>query len=189
VRVESFEPTGEMRSLLPTYADVVPPDDAGRRVPLPQVAPGRYEGRFPTHGPGVYFLQVTQLDDQGQQLATQLAGYALPYAPEHQLAAPNRALLERLAAESGGPLVSRPEDSWRRDSRRTQQPQEVWTSLLMAALGLFVLDAAARRMRFSSYDLAGLRLATRRVAGNARHPWRLARIRLHPLRAGRRQPL
>ncbi len=63
VRVESFTPEGTFRNLLQTAADVSLPDGSGQRIPLLQTGPGRYEGRFPLAGAGVYALQVTQTDE------------------------------------------------------------------------------------------------------------------------------
>jgi hypothetical protein len=170
VRAEAFEPTGEFRNLLRTVAAVAPPAGPGTQVPLPQVAPGRYEGRFALRGPGVYFLEVTQTAEDGAAVARQTAGYALAQPPEQALAAPNRALLERLAADSGGPAVERPQEAWRRDTRHALQPQAVWPYLVGAALVLFVADVAARRLRLSTGDVAAARAALRRGLGRRAHP-------------------
>ena len=186
IRVEAFEANGEFRSLLQTYADVALPDGSGKRVPLPQVAPGRYEGRLALAGPGVYFLRVSQLADDGEVMAAQTTGYALPHLPEYQLLAPNRALLERLAATTGGPTVSQPLEAWRRDTRRASQPQDVWSYLLMAALAFFVVDVAARRLRFAVDDWLAVRAAARRLARAPWRQWRLPRPTLHPVQSGRR---
>jgi hypothetical protein len=186
IRVEAYEANGEFRSLLQTYADVALPDGSGKRVPLPQVAPGRYEGRLALAGPGVYFLRVSQLADDGEVMAAQTTGYALPHLPEYQLLAPNRALLERLAATTGGPTVSQPPEAWRRDTRHASQPQDVWSYLLMAALALFVVDAAARRLRFAVDDWLAVRATASRLARAPWRQWRLPRPTLHPVQSGRR---
>jgi Ca-activated chloride channel family protein len=186
VRVESSEPTGEFRNHLLTGADVAFPDGTGRHLTLPQTAPGRYEGRFPAATPGVYFFAVSQRDEQGVDVGRQVAGYALPQEAEYRLSDPNRVLLERLAADTGGPLVRQPQDAWRRDTVRALQPQDVWRYLVMAAVVLFVADVAARRMKPSMYDLSDLRV----VAGQRLSAARLIRVplpafKLHPIQDGR----
>jgi hypothetical protein len=187
VRVEAFEPTGEFRDRLATVADVVRADEAsGRRIPLPQTAPGRYEGQFGLSGPGVYFVHVTQTDAQGQVVSDQTTGYALPQLPEVQLTPANRVLMERLAADTGGPALNKPEEAWRRDTQHGWQPQEVWNELLAAALALFVLDVAARRMRLSLADVRVLRSGARRLSRARIWHWRPPRLSLHPLQGARR---
>jgi hypothetical protein len=184
IRVESAEPGGAFRNLLATYADVAPPQGAGRRIPLPQVAPGRYEGRVPLAGPGAYFVRVTQANAAGTIVAEATTGYALPYLPEYLVTPANRILLERLAADSGGPLVNMPAEAWRRDTRHGLQPREIWDWLIQAALALFVADVALRRLRPSGADLAVLGTAAggRVRAGLARWgAWRPALPALHPL--------
>lgn len=189
VRVESLESTGEFRNLLQTTVDVVPPSGPGRKVPLSQVAPGRYEGRFALLDPGVYFLNVTQSDDTGAVVASKLSGYALPQLPEYQLTPANRVLLERLAADTGGPRLNKPQEAWRTDTVHAWQPQEIWRELLMAALVLFVADVALRRMRPTRQDVRALGAATsRRLRGLRPRPISLPRVHLHPLQAGRRRP-
>ena len=104
IRVESFDAPGQYRNHLQTVAEVAFPDGTGQRVPVPQTAPGRYEGAFALDRPGVYFVQLTQTDPgNGRLVARQTTGYALPHLPEYAVNPANRVLLERLAADTGGP--------------------------------------------------------------------------------------
>ncbi|HEU5314813.1 MAG TPA: VWA domain-containing protein, partial [Chloroflexota bacterium] len=186
VRVESAEPTGEFRNHLLTSADVAFPDGTSRKISLPQTAPGRYEGRFPAATPGVYFFSVLQRNEQGEEVARQVAGYALPQLAEFRQSDPNRVLMERLAAETGGPLVRQPQDAWRRDTIRKLHPQDVWQYLVMAAVVLFIADVAVRRLKPSLYDVTDLRGAAGRRLAGARVPRiPLPAIRLHPIQGGR----
>jgi Ca-activated chloride channel homolog len=195
LRVESFETGGEFRNHLETYADIVFPQPAagstnaasGRRILLPQTAPGRYEGRLNLVGPGVYFVHVTQADSSGEVIASQTTGYALPHLAEYRVSASNRALLERLAADTGGPIVSRVDEAWLRNTTQRLQPQDVWNYLIMAALILFVVDVAARRIQPRVTDLRDTRNALRRRTVGWQMPRvSLPTIRLHPLQGGKR---
>jgi Mg-chelatase subunit ChlD len=188
VRVDSFDPSGSYRNLLQTWADVSLPDGSGRRIPLPETAPGHYEAPFDLAGAGVYALQVTQQDDAGQVVASETTGYALPYSPEYAATPANRILMERLAAETGGPVLDQPAEAWRRDTSHALQPQDVWKEALAVALLLFVADVAVRRLRPGASDARAVWAGVRRRAG-ALHPrrWPLARPVLHPLQAGRRR--
>ena len=152
-------PEGTFRNHLQTVAEVALPDGSGQRVPVPQTGPGRYEGRFPLAGPGVYFVQVTQTDPgNGRLVARQTTGYALPHLPEYAVTPANRVLLERLAADTGGPLLRDPPGCLApKPPRFGWRPQAVWPELLAGALVLFVADVAVRRLRLSRRDLAFLR--------------------------------
>jgi Mg-chelatase subunit ChlD len=185
VVVESFDVPGQYRNSLQTVADVALPDGTSQRVPLPQSAPGRYEGRFSAAAPGVYFVRVSQSDPQsGRLVARQTVGYALPHLPEYAVNPANRVLLERLAAETGGPLMREPADAWAKSARLPWQAQPVWPELLAAALVLFVADVAVRRLRPTRRDFAfaaaaagGARRLGRRLTPSIpfrrpRPPWR-----------------
>jgi Mg-chelatase subunit ChlD len=158
IRVESFDAPGQYRNHLQTVAEVAFPDGTGQRVPVPQTAPGRYEGAFALDRPGVYFVQLSQTDPgNGRLVARQTTGYALPHLPEYAVNPANRVLLERLAADTGGPLLRDPAGAWARPSRFGWRPQPLWPELLAGALALFVADVAARRLRLSRRDLDFLR--------------------------------
>ena len=104
------------------------------------------------------------------------------------MSAANRVLLERLAAESGGPRLNQPQEAWRRDTNHAWQPQEIWRELLMAALVIFVADVAIRRLRPGRHDLATARAQGRRWYQALRgRSWSLPRVTLHPVQAGRRR--
>jgi Mg-chelatase subunit ChlD len=188
VRVESFTADGRFRNLLQTVVDVSFPDGSGRLLPLQQTAPGHYEARFPLSGAGVYALQVTQTDDAGTVVASETTGYAQAYDPEFAVTPANRILLERLASDTGGPVLNRPVESWRRDTAQAWQPQDVWKEVLALALVLFVVDVAVRRLRPGVGDVRVAGSLARRLAGRL-HPRRWLRVRpvLHPLQAGRRR--
>jgi hypothetical protein len=187
VRADAVGPDGGFRNLLQTWVDVSPPAGGGRRIPLPQTAPGHYEGQFALSGPGVYALQVTQQDDAGAVVAAETTGYALPYAPEYAATPANRVLLERLAAATGGPVLDRPAEAWRRDTGHAWRLQDVWPDALAVALGLFVADVAARRLRPSARDArAAVRTVRRATAVLRPQRWPYGRPVLHALRASRR---
>jgi Mg-chelatase subunit ChlD len=189
VRVESLDPSGQFRNFLSSTADIVGPDGTGKRIALPQVAPGRYVARFPLATPGVYFIHVSQLGEDGALVAEHTTGIALPHLPEYQLSPANRILLERLAAESGGPVVNLPVEAWRRDTQPAWQPQDVWNYLIMAALVLFIADVAVRRLRPTLGDVAAGRAAAARLLRGRIGTWRripLPRLQLHPLQSRRR---
>ena len=155
VRVEALREDGSFLDRAPTEARIRPPSQARgttvTRLPLAQVAPGRYEGSFLAREPGVYGVEVAQQLPGGAE-RRELAGVVVPADPEHAHAGTNSALLGRLAHETGGRLLQDARQAFARDaSVRAAVQGERWDSLapLLAALALllFPLDVAARRLR------------------------------------------
>ncbi|HEY7060424.1 MAG TPA: VWA domain-containing protein [Chloroflexota bacterium] len=155
VRVEALREDGSFLDRAPTVARIRPPSQARgstvSQLPLPQVAPGRYEASFLAREPGVYTIEVVQqLPGGGER--RELAGVAVPADPEHAHAGANTALLGRLTHETGGRLLSVANQVYARDATtRAAAAGDRWDSLapLLAALALllFPLDVAARRLR------------------------------------------
>jgi Ca-activated chloride channel homolog len=155
VRVEALREDGSFLDRAPTQARIRPPSQARgttvAQLPLPQVAPGRYEGSFLAREPGVYGLEVVQgLPGGGER--RELAGVTVPADAEHAHAGTNSALLGRLAHETGGRLLHEATQVFARDaSTRAAVQGERWDSLapllIALALLLFPLDVAARRLR------------------------------------------
>ncbi|HLH23618.1 MAG TPA: VWA domain-containing protein [Chloroflexota bacterium] len=155
VTVEALREDGSFLDRAPTEARIRPPSQARgstvARLPLQQVAPGRYENSFLAREPGVYGVDVVQQLPGGAE-RHELAGVTVPADPEHAHAGSNRALLGRLTHETGGRLLQDAKQVFARDASLRAAPQgERWDSLtpLLAALALllFPLDVAARRLR------------------------------------------
>jgi len=152
VRAEALRDDGSFLDRAPTEARIRPPSGAGARLPLAQVAPGRYEGRFLADAAGIYQIEVAQ-ELPGGGSRSELAGLVVPADPERAEAGTNEALLTRLAHESGGRLLREPGEAFAADAGRPAAASgERWNPLapLLAALALllFPLDVATRRLRW-----------------------------------------
>ena len=92
------------------------PDDA--RVEFPARAsneePGAYVARCWTRKPGAYHARITVAGPDGSATGTQETGWVVqPHAEEFRNLSPNQALLEQIAAETGGELLALDElDEW-----------------------------------------------------------------------------
>ncbi len=151
-------------NFLPTAATVVDPRGGQEQVPLPQVAPGRYEAVVPVEDDGVYALQVAQTDSSGT-VANQSSGFVVPYSPEYRASGTNRPLLEQLARRTGGRLVSEPADAFVHDLPAVGAPRPLWPLLLVLAGLLFVVDVGVRRVRVTGLELRASYYAARRRLG------------------------
>lgn len=153
VVVDVYTAAGEPLNGLPVEARVAGPDGDVVTVPLVQSAPGRYEGRAPASRPGAYTVTVAARDPRGPRVRT--AGFVVPYSPELRDLTANRSVLARIAEATGGRLLATPRDAVAA-SRSARTPAEAWPYLAAAAVGLFLLEIAWRRVPAIGEWLRGL---------------------------------
>ncbi len=128
---------------------VLQPSKSSNAVHMEQVAPGRYTGRFPVEETGEYFLSLFGSED-GAPVPINTFGYGVPYTDEFSVARVNRDLLERLAAQTNGQVLdpgSAPMDLFTVKGGAMELQRPLWPWLCLAAILLFVLDAAVRKIR------------------------------------------
>jgi hypothetical protein len=149
VRAEALREDGSFLDRAPTEAVIRPPGGAPVRLPLPQVAPGRYEASFLARAPGVYPVEVVQQLPDGST-RREVGGATVAADPERAHAGTNMALLNRLAHDTGGRVLTDPGQVYQRTGAASPAGER-WASLapLLATLALllFPLDIAARRLR------------------------------------------
>ena len=115
-------------------------DESPRKIPMRQVAPGRYTAKFALGESASYFHVV----DAGGRVVWR-GGLQKTYPPEFDAIGPNYANLRRLAALTGGLLVE-PQGLTEiaRTGRQTGR-WEIWPWLAAVALALMLLDWLASR--------------------------------------------
>jgi Ca-activated chloride channel family protein len=133
---------------------------AERRIALAETAPGHYEGAL-TAGleAGALLFQAT-LTRAGAPVGEATGRLALPFAPELRPSIPatgdgddalrGPALLAAVTARTGGRVLTNPLDILDpgHDHRETRQPLR--TPVLLASLGLFLVDVLLRRIRLDA---------------------------------------
>ncbi len=129
---------------------------------LTQTAPGHYEGYFTPKNAGAYIVNVQGQGQTGDTTGkkvnlTQTIGAVASYSPEYKQLGTNTALLKDIAGLTGGRVLTNPAEAFSQDLTRTTRQQEIWPWLLLAAILLFPLDIAVRRIRLA--PLAFLRNA------------------------------
>ena len=158
------QPDRQYLNFLPSQSVVVDPSGNQTTVPLPQVAPGRYEATVPVQADGVYTLTATQTDTDGSG-AVVSSGFVVPYSPEYGLTATDQSGLDALARHTGGRLVSDPADAFAHTLPSVGSPQPLWPLLLAIVAALLVLDVGVRRVRLSGPELRAGYSAVRRRLG------------------------
>ncbi len=77
--------------------------------PVPS-EPGLYSASYVQHGSGGYLTEATVRDDKGVEIGRAKSGWVSePAADEFRSLAPNRALLEQIARQTGGEVLERKE--------------------------------------------------------------------------------
>ena len=149
VTVDAIGSDDKFVSGLATTLQVIDPEHPGdkREVTLPETAPGRYEGTFTLGRYGAFLLRA-QHRAGGQIVAESTGALSLPYSREYLALPPDEALLQRVAALTGGRATPAPAQLFDALGERVRFHRELWPWCLWLAALLLLLDVAARRVRF-----------------------------------------
>ena len=115
---------------------------------MSQSGPGQYQLQVPAPEPGAYQIELQQ--EQGGETITELAGFAAPPSPELQPAPAARALLDAVAARTGGRVLSLDDPGQvftapAATGNALPEYRPLWYVPLAAALVLFLLELAIRQ--------------------------------------------
>lgn len=118
---------------------------------LQQIAPGRYEARFPLHRYGSFVLNAVHRRE-GRVVAESHAALPNPYPREYADIEPNEALLARAASLTGGKKLEKATEAFDPRGEKIRAHEELWPRLVWVAIGLFLLDLLLRRVRLFDRD-------------------------------------
>jgi len=135
--VDTLQNTGSSINLAYLDASVQAPGKRRSEAGFQQTAPGTYEASLQDGGPGVYQVTVRELDAPQNQSDVAMA---LPYPREFAPAPANTGLPSQLAAETGGTMLSDP-NQLKIGSGSTI---ELWWPLAALSLLFFLVDVAVR---------------------------------------------
>ncbi|HEX8227783.1 MAG TPA: VWA domain-containing protein [Chloroflexia bacterium] len=160
VRVDTVTATGAPRNFLPT--SLVITDTAGitTTVEVAPRSPGVYDGVAHGLSPGAYAATVEQVDAETGELVERLeTGFVVPYPSEYRLSEESavgaQALMADLAQLGGGKVleISQPASAFSHDISPEPRRLPLWPWLILAAILLFPLDVAVRRVSLSPREL------------------------------------
>jgi hypothetical protein len=133
---------------------VMGPQPKGDRktVPMRQTAPGRYEARVPLDQYGSFLLRAehAQVQDDGtlRPVASSSGHISNPYPREYAAFKPDELTLERAALATGGFFNPQDRSSlFSPDGEKITFHEELWSRLVMLAMGIFLVDLLLRRVR------------------------------------------
>ncbi len=165
VTLDAIDPTGKFLNQAETEVTVIDPQLGQRKLEMKQTAPGRYVAEFDTPASGAYHMNLSQKTAGGTLLHQQTRGLIVGYPDELRLRPTNEELLKSLAAATGGRFNPSPEELFTEPSsapgspglgttnanapRTVPRSTPLWPYLVTAAILLFILDVALRRIDFS----------------------------------------
>lgn len=132
-------------------------DAASHSLKFSMTQPGRYEATFPVAKPGAYTVTLTDVSNPNRPSSI-VTGLSNSYSDEFRYLEPDEALLNKLGNLAGDGKTSRLQDlrEWDQEPLKTglynhnlppvQDPTDLFWPLLLAALCLFPLDVAVRRL-------------------------------------------
>jgi hypothetical protein len=138
-------------------AQLVKPDLTLATLSLRQTAPGRYETTFPMPDMGSYLLRIRQSrteagNGQEEVVNDYPRAVTVSYKPEYRHLSVNEAFLRELARATGGKYQPTVEEIFKVEpTERVSVRRRLWPWLLGAALLLFVVDVALRRLDLAAY--------------------------------------
>jgi hypothetical protein len=169
ISVDAVDERGEYVNFLKLRAEVVSPKMKRSKVDLSQTAAGHYEAAFPTEEVGAYLMRIVTEDDEENVTAMQVTGLSVSYSPEFRDLSTNYPLLYAIARESGGRIIQLDEDVFTHDPRGSEASRDIWWGLALAALLVFPLDIALRRLMI---DLSPVYAFASAVLARALRPFR-----------------
>jgi Ca-activated chloride channel homolog len=162
LRVDIRNEDGSPAVGLDVPATIYDPAGGTREVSLAAVGPGQYEVRVPTRETGSY-VALVKPSVNGRRLAPAIVGATLQEGAEFRVLASNDALIEQLAKAGGGRVLDMANPASANLFDRTGiKPAEsissLWQFMMIATLGLFLLDVATRRVAWDRYVSRRFRL-------------------------------
>lgn len=158
IRVEALDAGAEAIDFLTIEGVLVTPAQETRPLRLTQTGPGRYEAEFDAADRGNYVIQL-EYDQAGAPSERGLlrTGVSVAYSPEYREMRSNPALLEQLAAQTGGRVLGAGNAAAVFDRASLPRPAAtlpIWEDLIRWMLLLFLLDVAIRRIALRPKDAA-----------------------------------
>jgi len=146
---------GEFINNLTPQATIISPSIGTSTVRLDQVAPGTYETTFEAKEMGTYVVHLSY-ETPDRKRTFQTASASIPYSPEYRQIETNLPLLTRLRDVAGGRFLAldEPQRVFGEQRVGSRQSTDIWQLLLLAAVLLFPLDVAVRRLALEREHVA-----------------------------------
>lgn len=145
VILDAVDPDGKFLNGAEAGLAVTDPEQKSHQTAFTQVAPGRYVAEFAAPKPGMYSLETTFLHG-GRSMHVPRRGLVAGYPDELRVQPTNAKLLRAIAKATGGRYDPQPADVFAPSEARVARTTPWWPYLLTAAVLLFVIDVALKRI-------------------------------------------
>lgn len=145
ITLDAIDPSGRFLNQAATELTIIDSSLGRKKLVLEQTAPGRYMGRFDTTAQGAYHIELTQTVE-GTVVAQQSRGIAVGYPAELRMRPASSDSLAELARITGGDANVSPGQVFADRGETARRPKPLWPHLLTAAIVLFLVDVALRRV-------------------------------------------
>jgi hypothetical protein len=145
VTLDALDGNGNFLDGAPCTLNVAGPSGHETTVPMPQVAPGRYEATFAASGAGAYPLTIECERPSGVRFEKTRV-LVIDYPDELRVRSTNEQLLRDVARISGGAYDPQPEAIFELSQPDALRVTPLWPFLVRAGLVLLVIDVALRRL-------------------------------------------
>lgn len=142
VQVDAIRDNGDYYNFLVMEARISNPDTGTRTVKLEQTGPGLYRGDFKIEEDETYLVSIQWQDgDEEKNLST---GLVVSFSPEYSELGRNDRLIQQLTNETGGQVLSSPQQIFADRPLTYTSRREIWQPLLLTLIILFIIDVGIR---------------------------------------------
>jgi len=160
LRVDIRNEDGSPSVGLDVPATIYDPSGGTREVMLSAVGPGQYETRVSTRDNGSY-VALVKPSANGKRLAPVIVGSTLQEGAEYRVLSSNDGLLEQIAKAGGGRVLDVMNPAGvnlagvnlydRTGIKPAESISSLWYVMMLATMGLFLIDVATRRVAWDRY--------------------------------------
>ncbi len=172
--VEILDEEGNFLTSARVVGRVANPDGTSQEVQLLPIGPGQYEARVSTDQAGSYVIgmRYTAAREDGETIEGSVqAAVTRPFADEYRVLEDNAALLQQVAAMTGGRMLpTDPEQAALWDDSELEMPYRsvpIWLGVALAGIALFLADVGIRRVRVDIPGLARVIVGGLRTGGES----------------------
>ncbi|HEY5928016.1 MAG TPA: VWA domain-containing protein [Kofleriaceae bacterium] len=152
ITVDAIDSGDKFVNELDTELQVIDPanNKVTETVPMAQTAAGRYTADFKIQKYGSYLLKAVHKRN-GNTVAESLGSVALSYPLEYLRSSADTEPLAHAAQVSGGHDQAKAAQVWDAQGEKVPYTEDLWPYVLLAVVGLFILDLYAKRVRLFGY--------------------------------------
>ncbi len=151
VQLDAINANKEHVNFMQAKAVVVNPSGDSKPINLQQIGPGSYRAEFDAIDTGAWLVNIVFQDADGEISGRLPTAISVPYAREYASTVHNASLLNEIALQTGGRVLSFDDVGFvnlfdKETLVQPSSPTSMWDLLAIIAASLLLLDVAIRRL-------------------------------------------